>query len=163
MGSNHSPERNATLRFNLLPTLMAAVVLSTVAAPALAQPGPPHPRAGHAITDLRMARSFLARGGRHGVTPADQQAIGLIDQVIAATGRVVEYDRARLHVEPETSADTTASGSTRHENARLFLIAAQRDLNEREADPSARPYLQQARQQVAEALQIVVQAEQQHR
>jgi len=109
-----------------------------------------------------MARDILSRGGSHGVTPDDRQAIGLIDQVIAATTRVVQYDRARLHVEPETSADTTASASSRHENVRLFLYAAQRDLNEREVDPSARPYLNQARQQLAEAMAIIQREEAAH-
>ncbi len=109
-----------------------------------------------------MARDFLSRGGRHGVTPDDQQAINLIDKVIAGTVRVVQFDRARMHVEPETSADTTASSSSRRENARLFMYAAQRDLDEREADRSARPYLDQARQQLAEAMQIIQREEAAH-
>jgi hypothetical protein len=161
MGSNHFAREDATLKYRLLPQLLAAVLFIAVASPALAQP--PTPRAGHAITDLRMARDILSRGGRHGVTADDQQAIGLIDKVIAASTRVVQYDRARLRVEPETSADTTASATSRHENARLFLVAAQRDLNEPEADPSARPYLDQARRQIAEAIQVVSRAEAAHK
>jgi hypothetical protein len=146
-----------------LSIIVTAACLLLAAAPAVAQPyGPPVPRTGHAITDLRQARGFLSRGGPHGVTPDDQQAIGLIDQVLAACGRVVDFDRQRLHVQPEWTADTTATSPRRHENARLFLVAAQRDLSMHEADPSARPYLDQARRQLAEALSIVAQHEQSH-
>jgi hypothetical protein len=152
---------DATLKYRFLPQLLAAVLFTAVATPALAQP--PAPRAGHAITDLRAARDILSRGGPHGVSPDDQQAIALIDKVIAASVRVVQYDRARMHIEPQTSADTTASASSPHENARLFMTAALRDLDEREADPSARPYLDQARQQLTEALGIIQREEAAHR
>lgn len=138
-------------------TVAVAACFLLAAAPALAQA--PVPRTGHAISDLRQAREFLSRGGSHGVMPDDQRAIGLIDQVISACQRVVEYDRQRMHVQPEWSADQVASSPKAHENARLFLVAAQRDLAMHEADRTSRPYLDQARQQLAEALDIVVQHE----
>jgi hypothetical protein len=130
------------------------VLFTVVASPALAQ-GPAHPQAGHAISDLQAARDFLSRGGPHGVSPADNQAIGLIDQVIASSQRVVEYDHSRLHVDERLGADRTASTPNRHENALLMMEAAQRDLSLPESNSVALPYRQQARQQLSEAIQIV--------
>jgi len=139
------------------------VLFTAVATPALAQPyGPPRPRAGHAITDLRAARNFLTQNPR-GVNPTDSQVVALIDKVIAASQRVVYYDKIRMHADVEWTPDNTASTPSHHENARLMMTAALRDLDQPEPDPSARPYLDQARQQLREALALVQQEEAAHK
>ena len=135
-------------------SLLAAICFTAATvAPAFAQA--PHPEAAHAISDLRAARDILSRGGSHGVSAGDQQAIALIDKVIFSSSRVAEFDGRRLHVQETSGVDASASSSSRHENARIMLEAALRDLDANEVDPSARPYLQQARYQLGEAIEII--------
>jgi hypothetical protein len=148
------------LRTLFLPLLAAACFISA-AAPALAQPM--HPEAIHAISDLRAARDLLSRGGRHGVSPEDQQAIGLIDQVIHSASRVALYDGRELHVVEQPGVDASASSPSRLENVHILLAAAAHDLNGTEENPTTRPYLDQARRQLGEALQIIRQEQQTHR
>jgi hypothetical protein len=114
-----------------------------------------HVEAAHAISDLRAARDILARGGPHGVTPQDQQAIRLLDTIITSTGRVALEDGRRTHISEQYGVDASASATSRHENARIMMAAALHDLDANEDNPAARPYLQQARYQLGEAIEIV--------
>jgi hypothetical protein len=160
MGSNHFAREDATLRFKHLPQLFAAVCFAVATAtPALAQSGDLQP--GHAISDLHAARDILSHGSR-GVSPADQQSIKLIDTIISSTVRIARFESERHQV--QSGVDATASSQRRHENARVLLSAALRDLNGRERNPQARPYLQQARYQLGELVQnITTQAAQHNR
>jgi hypothetical protein len=141
------------LKTQRLSLLAAICFTAATAAPAFAQA--PHPEAAHAISDLRAARDILSRGGPHGVTAKDQQAIALIDKVIFTTNRVQRFDENRLRVREDSGVDATASNQSRHENARIMMAAAMHDLDANEVDPSARPYLQQARYQLGEAIEII--------
>ncbi len=128
-----------------------------IASPALAQPymGRPHPEAGHALSDLRAARDLLRQGGARGVSPTDNQVINLLEQIMRSTQRVFEADGQRMRHEETLGVDATANVQSRHENVRIFLEAAARDLDAPEDNPIARPYLQQARYQLGEAIQLV--------
>jgi hypothetical protein len=133
--------------------LLAAICFTLAASPALAQGA--HPDAAHAISDLRAARDILSHPGQRGLRPEDQQAIRLIDAVITSTVRVARFDEQHMRRQEESGVDATTSGSSRHENARVLLTAALHDLDGSERDPQARPYLQQARYQLGEAIDIV--------
>ena len=146
------------LRSRRLPQLLAALCFTLAASPALAQPMHPigdHPEAAHAISDLQAARDILSKGGAHGVSPADQQVIALIDKVIFTTHRLLRLDENRLRTHEGSGVDATASTASRHENARIMMAAAMHDLDANEVDPSGRPYLQQARYQLGEAVEII--------
>jgi hypothetical protein len=149
------------LKFRLIPSLLAAASLTLVASPAFAQYHH-HPEAGHAQSDLRAARALLVQGGPHGVGPEDQKVISLLDAVISQAARVSEIDGRGMHLVEAGGVDATTSAQSRHENVRILLETALNDLNLPEDNPSARPYLQQARYQLGEAITIVRQ-EQTHR
>ena len=143
------------MRFKRLPQLLAILCFAAAATtPAFAQDSG-RLQAGHAISDLRAARDILSQGGSHGVSPANQQAIRLIDTIISSTIRVARFNSER-HDE-QSGVDATASSQSRHENARILLAAALQDLNGPERNPQARPYLQQARYQLSELVQSISQ------
>jgi hypothetical protein len=133
---------------------MATACLTAVAAPAFAQV-PPHPRAGQAIADLRSARDILSRLGQYGVSAPDSRAIYLIDKAVAASRRIVQYDRYLMHAHEGWTVDAAASTRSPHENARIMMRAALRDLDQPEYDPTAQPYVQEARNEVREAIDII--------
>jgi hypothetical protein len=147
------------LRFIAPLTLFTALTLAALAAPALAQPVALHPEAGHAVSDLRAARDILSHGA---VSPDDQQAIDLIDKVIFATERLKHADEVGLGIQEQYGADASPSSRGRLENAHIMLAAAAHDLNATENNIAARGYLDQAKRQLLEALEVI-RHEQSHR